>query len=110
MPPNNGPVTKADLAAAEQRIKEFLGNELRHRDNDIADFKGWRKEFMAEAGPWRSIDRRVMDLEHFAEDIKRPIDRLLKLFYSVLAVVLTSIILGIIAMWPKLAALLQGGP
>ena len=70
MASSNGPVTKADLAATEKRIKEFLGNELRHRDDDITDFKAWRDEFVAEGGPWRSMDRRVTALEYLAKSIK----------------------------------------
>ena len=110
MPPDNGPVTKADLNAAIESIERLIENELKHQADDIGELQTWRDDFMAEGGPWRSMDKRVINVEHFAEDIKGTIDRMSKLFYSVLTVVITSLVLWIITMWPKLVALLQGGP
>lgn len=70
MAPDDGPVTKADLNNAIQSIQRLIENELKHQTEDIAELKDWRNRFMAEEGPWRSMDSRVNALEYLARSIK----------------------------------------
>ena len=70
MTPDDGPVTKADLRDAITTIQTTIENELRHQTEDIAEVKGWRNEFMAEGGPWRSMNDRVSALEYLARTVK----------------------------------------
>lgn len=70
MAPDDGPVTKADLNVAIRSIQTLIENELRHQTQDIAELKNWRSEFMAEGGPWRSMDKRVSTLEYLARSVK----------------------------------------
>jgi hypothetical protein len=70
MAPNDKPVTKADLNAAIQSIQRLIENELKHQTEDVAELKGWRDGFVAEDGPWRSMDNRVRALEYLARSIK----------------------------------------
>ena len=47
-----------------------MENELKHHAEDIKDLKDWRDQFVAEGGPWRSIDKRVSALEYLAKSVK----------------------------------------
>lgn len=64
------PVTKADLDAAIKVLRDLIENEMMHQANDIAEGKAWRVQFMAEGGPWRTMDKRVSNLEYLARNIK----------------------------------------
>lgn len=113
MPPGKEPVTKTDLDVIGGELKllrQLMENELGHQGEDIRDIKDWRDQFIAEGGPWRSMNKRVTGVEHFAEDMKGTMDRMSRLFYGVLTAVLASLVLWIATSWPKLAALLQSGP
>jgi hypothetical protein len=99
MAPDDGPVTKADLNNAIKSIQILIENELRHQTEDITELKDWRNQFMAEGGPWRSMDKRVSALEYLARSIKWVIG------------ILTPI--AIWATWEIIraaAAWIQGGP
>ena len=113
MPPDKGPITKTDLDVISSELRSLrllMENELRHHAEDISGLRDWRDQFMIEGGPWRTMDKRVTDVEHFAGDAKEVMDRISKLIYGVLTVVLASLILWIVTTWPKLVMLLQGGP
>lgn len=70
MPPDDGPVTKADLNDAIKSIQTIIENELRHQAEDTAELKIWRDQFMVEGGPWRSMNDRVSALEYLARTVK----------------------------------------
>ena len=59
-------VIGSDLKA----LRQLMENELKHHAEDIKDLKGWRDQFVAEGGPWRSIDKRVSALEYLAKSVK----------------------------------------
>jgi hypothetical protein len=58
MPPDNEPVTKADLAIIDGKLdglKELVENEFRHLREDVNENTAWRQEFTKENGPWRRV-------------------------------------------------------
>ena len=59
MPPDDGPVTRADLKDAISSIERLIQNELGHQAEDIGEMRDWRDQFMAEGGPWRALNRRT---------------------------------------------------
>lgn len=99
MAPDNEPVTKADLNAATEGIRRLIENELKHQTEDIAELKDWRNQFMAEGGPWRSMDSRVNALEYLARSVK-----------WVIAALTPIAIWAITEMIRATVAWIQGGP
>jgi len=100
MAPDDGPVTKADLNNAIQSIQKLIENELKHQTEDIVELKDWRNQFfMSEAGPWRSMDKRVSALEYLARSIK-----------WVIAALTPIAVWAMIEMIKAAVTWLQGGP
>ena len=71
--PNKDPITKTDLDVIGGELKalrQLMENELKHHAEDIGELKSWRDQFMAEVGPWRTMDKRVGGLEYLAKGMK----------------------------------------
>jgi len=73
MSPSKELVTRTDIDVISGELKalrQLMENELSHQAEDIKDLKDWRNEFMAEGGPWRSMDKRVSAIEYLTKGVK----------------------------------------